>query len=72
MISTKSVVASSDQRTVCSDFSPFFEHGVNFGHRSVVRQSRLFAVQGFLNLGLKPLVVAGFLFFSLELGNDGG
>ena len=70
MISTKSVVASSDQRTVCTSFAAFFEHGLNLGHGGIVWQAWFFALQGFLNLGAKPLVVAGFLFFGLELGND--
>ena len=72
MISTKSAVASSDQRTACTGFSALFEHGLNLGHRRIMRQAWLFAVPGFLNLGAKPLVVAGFLLFCLELGNDGG
>jgi len=38
----------------------------------IVRQARFFALQGLLNLGAKPLVVAGFLLFGLELGNARG
>jgi hypothetical protein len=72
MISTKSVVASSDHRMVCTGFAAFFEHGLHLGHGGIVRQAWLFAVQGFLNLGAKPLVVAGFLLFGVEQGNDGG
>ncbi len=33
-------------------------------------QAWFFALPSFFNLGTKPLVVAGFLFFGLELGND--
>ena len=71
MISTKSVVASSDHRTVCTDFAAIFEQGLNLVHGGIVWQARLFAVQCFLDLGAKPLVVAGFLLYGLELGNDG-
>jgi hypothetical protein len=55
MISTKSVVASSAQRTVCTGFAAFFEHDLNLGHGSIVWQTGLIASQGFVNLvkGLK-------------------
>ena len=70
MISTKSVVASSDQRTFCTSCSAFFEHGLNLGPGGIMWQAWFFALPSFFNLGTKPLVVAGFLFFGLELGND--
>jgi hypothetical protein len=71
IISTKSVVASSDHRTVCTGFTALFEHGLNLRHSDIMCQARFFAAQGFLNLGTKPLVIASFLFFSFELGNNG-
>jgi hypothetical protein len=58
MISTKSVIASSAHRIVCTGFAAFFEHGLNLCHGRIVWQTWLVAVQCFFNFGAKPKVVA--------------
>ena len=55
-----------------TDFAALFKSSLNLGHGGIVWQAWLFAGQCFYNVGAKPLVVAGFLFYGLELGNDGG
>jgi len=71
MISTRSVVASSDHRTFCTGLATLFEQGLHLSHGGIVGQAWFFTAQGFRNLGTEPLVVAGLLFYGFELGNDG-